>query len=235
MTGGGTWAVLVAEKHADPNALRTSAMVRERDTQQLLARARSVAPTERTCAVIAEEYEEDWQALADSLAPLNSFVLPGDQPMLRGVSRCLSTVRERDPNASVILIPADHCAAVETSWVASAKNALRLGMAQPDTVYILHDKLENDPRSSRKYPGVCSSSVIVGSVSSLLDLCAGKRASSIIDILVEDETSAAKAEPVARFMPLAPLKVVHVTSVEEYARLQRGDYGRRAAQVDVRA
>ena len=131
-----TWAILVAEKHADPNALRTSAMVRERDTKQLLARARSVAPAERTCAVIAEAFEEDWRSLAESLAPLNSFVQPGDQPMLQGVARCLTTVSEREPDASVILIPADHCAAVESSWVSSAKNALQRRLAQPDTVYI---------------------------------------------------------------------------------------------------
>ena len=109
------------------------------------------------------------------------------------------------------------------------------GWRSPIRFIYLHDKPENDPRSSHNYPGVCSSSVIVGSVSCLLDLCAGKRDTSVIDILVDDGAAqAANAAPVATFMPSLPLKVVHVTSVEEYARLQRGEYGRRASQVDVR-
>jgi hypothetical protein len=225
----GNWAILVAQKHGVQDAGYPTDAARIDESRQLLARASSVAVSGRTCAVIAAQFEQDWHLLAEELAPLNCFVQPSEQPILEGVARCLNTVREREPDANVILIPADHCAAVESAWVSSANNALLLGR-QSDTVYILHDKPQNDPRTSLQYPGICSSSVIVGSVRSLLDLCAGQRATKVVDILVEDRPAAQVASN-----DVQALNVVHITSVEEYAKLQRGEYGRQPSKVNVHA
>lgn len=233
-----TWVVLVAGTHADPGAGAATPL---QEIRLLLARAKSVGGGDRTCAIIAAEVRREWRELATFLTSANTIVHPAGDPIVSSVARSLRSIDERDPAANVILIPADHCAVDEALWLDAAQGALRLGIANADTVYILHDRPENDPRVSKNYPGLCSTSVMVGSATSILALCAGNRTQAIVDLVVEDTApqrppgdpapAAAKAPAAAE----APVNVVHVRSVEEYARLQRGDYGHRSSRVNLHA
>jgi hypothetical protein len=229
------WALLVAGRHAESGFAPLYSTHFEIETQQLLRRARAVAAPARTCALVAEEFGDDWRALAAAIPVGNLFTQPCGESTQSAVTRCLREIGQRDPQANLILIPGDHCAKIENDWIEHARNALDLGARQADTVFVLHDKPENDPRTSRHYPGVCSSSVLVGSLHSLLELCVGVRLPLIVDLdVVGSGAAAALAAPAQQTLP-APLKVVHISSVEEYARLQRGEYGRAPSQIDLRA
>ena len=229
------WAILVASPAAQEHLRVTEKRLEE--TQRLITRAKAIASADKTCVLFTKQFRQEWHDLAAFLLHGNMFVLPAGQPIMSGIARCLHAISEREPQASVILIPADHCAANEASWLASAQGALKLGADNPWTVYLLHDKPENDPRTSHAYPGLCSSSVMIGSVNALSALCAGNRTPTIVDIMVEDEEQedVVLADTQSNsFIP--PLKVIHISSVEEYARLQRGDYSKRKAHhVDVHA
>ncbi len=225
---GRTWAVLVAGQHAERSAAGMSADARLTETRQLLTRSLAVAPPLTTCALIAEEYRQEWHDLGEYLPPRNLYPLPSGLPVMDGISRLLLAVRARDADANVILIPADHCANVESSWIEAARGALALSGNDRDAVYLLHDKPQNDPRPRGERPSMCSSSVMVGSIGALIDLCAGEREAVVVDLMV-DEPKPRDEVPVAppsNPATAAKLKVVHVTSIDEYVRLQEGRYVR---------
>lgn len=228
-----TWVVLVAGTHPD---LGAGAGTQLPEIRRLLARAKSVGADDRTCAIIAAEVRREWRELATFLTSANTIVHPAGDPIVSSVARSLRSIDERDPAATVILIPANHCAADEALWLDAARGALRLGVDNADTVYILHDRPENDPRVSKTYPGLCSTSVMVGSATSILALCDGNRTQAIVDLVVEEavpQPSPADAAPAGAAQ--TPVNVVHVRSVEEYARLQRGDYSHRSSRVNLHA
>jgi hypothetical protein len=223
------WAILVATQHATkPRSVRSDE-VRLRETRQLIARARSVASMATTCAVVAPQFLSEWKALAAELPLHNVFTQAAGSIAIDGVSRALRAVRGRDANASVILIPADHCSAIESAWVNSARGALALASEQINTVYLLHDQPTVEDRSFDVSLDFCSSTVIVGSAVALLDLCEGSKQTRVLDLMTQ-------AAPSARVEPAAAINLVHVRLVEEYERIQSGRYHLPSAtQVDLTA
>jgi hypothetical protein len=133
------------------------------------------------------------------------------------------------------VIPYNHCVVEGVSWLDSAKGALRLGAKNRNTVYLLHDDPDNDPRVALNKPEICTSSVMVGASEALLALCDGKRATAVVDLVADppmdrDEPQA-KPETGAR----APLNMVHIRQTEEYARLQRIDVWHRPSdRINIR-
>ena len=223
------WAILVATQHATQPRSAQSDELRLRETRQLLARARSVASTVTTCAVVAPQFVSEWKALAAELPLHNIFTQAAGSMAIDGVTRALRAVRARDANASVILIPADHCAAIESAWINSARGALALALEQINTVYLLHDQPTVEDRCFDPSLDFCSSTVIVGSAVSLLDLCEGSKQTRVLDLMTQDAAS-------ARPEPETAINLVHVRLIEEYERIQSGRYSLPSAtQVDVTA
>jgi hypothetical protein len=161
--------------------------------------------------------------------------LGAGEPVLEGLKRCLVSIGRQDPTASVIIIPYNHCAAEEVSWLDCAKGALRLGNRNRNTVYLLHDKPDNDPRVALRKPEVCTSSVMIGASEALLALCIGERATTIVELVAgEPEEAARPSAAESGVDPAAPINVVHVRLLEEYARLQRIDVRHRpSSRVDI--
>jgi hypothetical protein len=225
MNDARVWAILVATQHRGNSDSVLSEETRIRETHQLISRAKSVANPGTTCALVDPEFAGEWAALATDLPPRNIFLQSGDTPAIEGVSRVLRAIRARDVNASVILIPGDHCAAVESAWVLSARGALTLARDHLDTVYLLHDKAAQEDRPFDASLDFCSSTVIVGSAVSLLDLSEGKKETKVLDWMAEDLASSAASDPVhPSDAGQHPINLVHVRHVEEYARIQRGHY-----------
>lgn len=230
MHGGATWAVLIASKPAEGF-----------ESPQLLKRARSVVFSDNICAIVAESHLADWRALTGMVTPGNLFTQRRGEATQAAIARMLDALSQRDARANLIVIPADHCSAEENAWVECAKNALRLGAVRADTVFVLHDKPENDPRTSPHYPGVCSSSVMIGSLQSIRDLCAGLPAIAIVDLDLDSYAALPAGASQATQLQSTPaprspaLKVLHITSVDEYAKLQRGEYGRPRSRIDLHA
>jgi hypothetical protein len=201
----------------------------------MLGRALSLAAIENICCVIADPFLENWLSVYRVLEPENRCSLSGTESVVQGLARCLKSIDARDPKAGVIVIPYNHCAVEEVSWLDSTKGAVRLGSRNRNTVYLLHDNPENDPRVALEKPGVCTSSVMIGSSSALLALCLGKLATTVVD-LVADPPGSVEDSAAENSADLSVLNVVHVREIEEYARLQRTDvWHRPSRQVDAQA
>jgi len=200
----------------------------------LLSQARSLTSIAKACCLVDERYREAWRDLSRRFWQSNIFSNASGNQIIHGVKNVLATLADRDPSAGAILIPINHCAVDESTWLASTQGAVRLGIENPDTVYILHDSPDNDPRVALNRPEICTSSVMVGSVRALLDLCRGNRATNIVDLVIDELVGRVDQRPPTRRQGDAPLDVVHIRLVEEYARLQRaGSSPRRASPVDV--
>ena len=205
-------------------------------SEPLLRQAQSLTAIAKACCLIVDGYQEVWRDLSQRFWQSNVFASERSNPIIEGVKTVLITLMEREPTAGAVLIPINHCAVEESSWLAATQGAVSLGVDNPDTVYMLHDNPDNDPRIALIRPDICSSSVMVGSARALLDLCYGKRATAIVDLTVKDSTGNGDPSTVADRHDDAPLNVVHVRLVEEYAQLQRFDAARRrSGVVDVHA
>jgi len=229
------WALLVATQHKRSSAEGMTAEGRLREMRQLLARAKSIATPLRTLALVSERFEQEWRDVARDLPPHNVLVDRADGSALAAVETALLAIRAREADCSVILIPADHCAAVESSWVIGAREALSLAAAHHDTVYLLHDRA-HESHAFDALSDLCSSTVVVGSTDSLLDLCQGSRPTHLIDLTTIDPLTPITGDSCGRMeVPPSLIRIVRIQSLEEYSRLQRGDYGRVPAVIDVRA
>lgn len=232
VAGSRPWVVVVI---ADPSKglLKASAI---ETPEAMLRRALSLTAQHKVSCVIADSFLGEWASVYNALRPSNRHLLLPDEPVLEGVKRCLTSIESRDPKASVTVIPYNHCAVEETSWLDSTKGALRLGGRNRNTVYMLHDNPDNDPRVALQKPQICTSSVMVGTSSALLALSSGKRATTVVD-LIADRSEAGHTSSAEEMAPAdSPLNVVHIRGAEEYARLQRTDARQRPPrQVDIEA
>jgi hypothetical protein len=227
------WALLVAVQHGKAAIDGMTSEVRRQEMRQVLARAKSIASPLRTMALVTEQFEQDWRDLAADLPPRNLVAHPASQSVLDAIAKALADIRARDADCSVILIPADHCAAVESAWVMSAREALSLAAAHTDTVYLLHDKPQ-DRLAFEASSDLCGSTVVVGSTQSLLELCHGTRPTHLIELSAGDPPEQQSLMPSAAALTRQPpIHIVRIRSVEEYARLQRGEYSRAPALIDV--
>lgn len=208
---------------------------RLQEIRQLLARAKSIASPVRTLSLVSGQFEQEWRDVARDLPPHNILVDRADRSALATVETALLAIRARDADCSVILIPADHCAAVESSWVISAREALSLAAAHHDTVYLLHDKA-HESHAFDASSDLCSSTVVVGSADSLLELCQGSRPTHLVELTTTDPSTPLTSDSRGLIgVSRSPIRIVRIRSLEEYTRLQRGDYGRMRAAIDVRA
>ena len=202
----------------------------------MIRRALSLTAVEKVCCVIADAFLQEWASVHSALRPSNRYSLLAEEPVLQGVTRCLISIGTQDPKANITVIPYNHCAVEEVSWLNSTKGALRLGNMNRNTVYLLHDNPDNDPRVALKKPEVCSSSVMVGTSTALLALCLGKRATTVVDLVADPPEDSHGSFAKETATAGSPLNVVHIRLIEEYARLQRTDvWNRPSRQVDIQA
>lgn len=230
------WVVLVVGDPSTPGAATAAAARTLEEPQALLSRALSLSSLAKVACLIGASFAQRWLTVTRGLWQANLFSLLSGEAVLDGVAGCLAALQTREPKATVMLIPFNHCAVQEATWLVSAQGVLRLGAENGNTVYFLHDDPANDPRVALAKPLLCTSSVLVGSAKALLALCAG-RAMTIVDLVVEkpavDELAAGTDMSAS---DSAAVNVVHIRLVEEYASLQRGDvWHRRKASVNLHA
>jgi len=200
----------------------------------MLQRALSLTAVEKVCCVIAGSFLHEWASAYSTLWPSNRYALLAEEPVMDGVKRCLISIETQHPKANIIVIPYNHCAVEEVSWLQSMQGALRLGGKNRNTVYLLHDNPENDPRVALKKPQVCTSSVMVGTSTALLTLCLGKRATTVVDLVADPPGDTHDSFAKETSAVGSALNVVHIRLIEEYARLQRTDvWHRPSRQVDI--
>jgi len=201
------WVILVIGDPSKRSQKSPANAVEEPDA--MLRRALSLTSVGKVCCVIADSFRREWASVFNTLLSSNRHSLGAEEPVLHGLERCLAAIEIQDPRANVIVVPYNHCAVEEVSWLDSTKGAVRLGSRNRNTVYLLHDNPDNDPRVALQKPEVCTSSVMVGASTALLALCIGKRATEIVDLVAEAADDARQSTAEGADNAGSPLKVVH--------------------------
>ena len=104
---------------------------------QTLIRAASVAPTARTCAVVAAQHRWCWESQLASMPRANVFVQPQDRGTAHGVLLALLQLRARDPHATVLMLPADHYVQNEALFARALRNMTEFASHTEEAIYLL--------------------------------------------------------------------------------------------------
>jgi hypothetical protein len=91
----------------------------------VLGRALSLTSIAKTSCLLDNRLRPQWGEVIQQLWPDNVLSLPPHERIVDGVMRQLESIASQEPNATVILVPYNHCAVEELTWLDSAKGALR--------------------------------------------------------------------------------------------------------------
>jgi mannose-1-phosphate guanylyltransferase len=105
--------------------------------QEALQRAAAVAPLSRICSIVAEQHREWWTPVLNYLPEQNVIVQPQNRGTAHGILLPLLSIVERDPEASVILLPADHYLRDEDIMAAALRRAADLARSDRNSIYLL--------------------------------------------------------------------------------------------------
>jgi mannose-1-phosphate guanylyltransferase len=105
--------------------------------QEALQRAASVAPLQRICSVVAEQHRQWWTPLLSYLPEQNVISQPQNKGTGFGILLPLLRIIERDPDATVVLLPADHYLRDEKVMARALRRAAALAHTDPASIYLL--------------------------------------------------------------------------------------------------
>jgi mannose-1-phosphate guanylyltransferase len=105
--------------------------------QEALQRAASVAPLERICSVVAEQHRQWWTPLLNYLPEENVISQPQNRGTAFGILLPLLRIVERDPDATVVLLPADHYLSDEKIMAGALRRAAALAHSVRGSIYLL--------------------------------------------------------------------------------------------------
>ncbi|HXP67311.1 MAG TPA: sugar phosphate nucleotidyltransferase [Steroidobacteraceae bacterium] len=105
--------------------------------QEALQRASAVAPLSRICSVVAEQHREWWTPVLNYLPEQNVIVQPQNRGTAYGILLPLLRIVERDPDATVVLLPADHYLRDEEIMAAALRRAADLAREDRSSIYLL--------------------------------------------------------------------------------------------------
>ena len=105
--------------------------------QDALRRARDVTDPSRICSIVASQHRRWWSLDLQALPPANIIVQPENRGTANGILLPLLRIVARDPQATLLLLPADHYVRDEAMLGAALRKAASLAAASPDTVYLL--------------------------------------------------------------------------------------------------
>ncbi|MFO1503481.1 MAG: sugar phosphate nucleotidyltransferase [Steroidobacteraceae bacterium] len=105
--------------------------------QEALHRASAVARPERICAVVAAQHRRFWEVPLFHLPDANVIAQPENRGTAHGILLPLLHIAARDPEATVVLLPADHHVEDEAAFAESLRKATLLASMQRDSVFLL--------------------------------------------------------------------------------------------------
>jgi mannose-1-phosphate guanylyltransferase len=105
--------------------------------QEALQRAASVAPLDRICSVVAEQHRQWWTTLLNYLPEENVISQPQNRGTAFGILLPLLRIIERDPDATVVLLPADHYLSDEKIMAGALRRAAALAYSDRGSIYLL--------------------------------------------------------------------------------------------------
>lgn len=105
--------------------------------EDAVARAAGVVDRGRVCAIVAQQHREWWPALLAGMPTKNIFVQPRNRGTAIGVLYSVLHVLALDPNAKLLLLPADHYVREEPILRQSLRIALTRLARDPSTPVLL--------------------------------------------------------------------------------------------------
>ena len=105
--------------------------------EEAMNRAEAVAPRSRMVTVVADQHRRWWEAALWSMPSDNLIVQPENKGTAAGLLLPLLHVAERDPDAVLIVLPADHFVEKEAVLARSLQQAVRLARIDRKHVYLL--------------------------------------------------------------------------------------------------
>jgi mannose-1-phosphate guanylyltransferase len=105
--------------------------------QEALQRASAVAPLSKICSIVAAQHREWWTPVLNYLPEQNIIVQPENRGTAHGILLPLLRIAERDPDATVVLLPADHYIRDEEIMAAALRRAAALAQSDCGSIYLL--------------------------------------------------------------------------------------------------
>jgi mannose-1-phosphate guanylyltransferase len=105
--------------------------------QEALQRAASVAPLSRICSIVAEQHREWWTPTLSYLPEQNVIVQPQNRGTAHGILLPLLRIMERDPDAIVVVLPADHYLRDEAIMASALQRAAAMAQAERGFIFLL--------------------------------------------------------------------------------------------------
>ncbi len=105
--------------------------------QEALQRAAAVAPMQRVCTVVAHQHRQWWAEMLSYLPEENVISQPQNRGTAYGILLPLLRIAERDPDAIVVMLPADHYLSDEDVMIQSLREAALYASTDRDSIYLL--------------------------------------------------------------------------------------------------
>ena len=105
--------------------------------QEALQRAAAVAPLRQICSIVAEQHREWWTPILSYLPEPNVIVQPQNRGTAYGILLPLLRIVDRDPDATVVLLPADHYLRDEDIMASALRRAAQFAQSDPGSIYLL--------------------------------------------------------------------------------------------------
>lgn len=105
--------------------------------QEALQRAATVAPMQHVCTVVAAQHRHWWKSMLSYLPDQNVIVQPHNRGTAHGILLPLLKIVERDPEATLVLVPADHYLRNEEIMIDALRGAAEMAHDDPTGIYVL--------------------------------------------------------------------------------------------------
>ena len=105
--------------------------------QLALRRAASVSPPDKICTIVAAQHRRWWKEPLKDCRPGSIIVQPQNRGTAIGVALSLLKVAKQDPDATVVLLPADHYVGDEATLAQSLAELADAATNDPGFVYLL--------------------------------------------------------------------------------------------------
>ena len=150
--------------------------------QDALQRALSVAAQQRTCVVVAEKHRRWWTPQLQHLPAANVIVQPENRGTATGILLPLLQLRERDPDAHLVILPADHHVRREAYLTRALRAALAALSARPGQTLLLGVTPEApDPELGYIVPGAAEAAELTRPVQQFVEKPPLKSARELIE------------------------------------------------------
>lgn len=123
--------------------------------QDAMLRARPITARERRCVIVAERHRPYWQEALWSLPERNVIVQPRNCGTAHGILLAVLHILERDPQARIIFLPADHHVRDEAALARALKETVALMNRHAQELLLLGiEPDEPDPELGYIVPGI---------------------------------------------------------------------------------